>query len=229
VVDEAQDGRARVRVFAAAADAAGSEAPPDTQGQLRFRLHAEASLAPAGEGAAGATIDLAALRSRCTRRIMGETHYRNLAARGADFGPAFRGAQLLWAGEREAIGDIEMSLPPLPGDRPHPAVLDACLQAAAAVLADSTDTFLPVTLGHFECLAAPWPRHLVVHAHLTRSDPQSPEFDFTVYDSDGKTLAHINTLRFHNITDNADADLKSWVYELEWPVLPGREKASDGP
>ena len=218
VVDEAQGGRARVRVFAAAADAAGSEAPPDTQGQLRFHLHAEASLAPAGvltdKGAAGDAIDLADLRSRCTRHIAAEAHYRQLAARGADFGPAFRGAQQLWAGEREAIGDIEISLPPLPGDRPHPAALDACLQVAAAVLADSADTFLPVMLGHFECRAAPWPQRLIVHARCTSSDPLNPEFDFTVYNPNGETLARINNLQFHNTTDDTNTNIPSWIYEV---------------
>jgi acyl transferase domain-containing protein/aryl carrier-like protein len=228
IVDGAQDGRARVRVFAAAADAAGSEAPPDAQGQLRFHLHAEASLAPA-TALAGEGPDLAALRSRCTRRIAGEAHYRHLAARGADFGPAFRGVRQLWAGEGEAIGDIEVSLPSLSGDRPHPAVLDACLQVAAAVLADSADTYMPVKLDHFDCLTEPWPEHLTVHACLARPDPLSPVFDFTVCDPDGKTRAHINNLRFQNTNASTNTNLQAWLYELVWRPMLAAENTAEGP
>ena len=63
VVDGMQDdGRARVRVFAAEADAAGIEAPSNAQGQLRFRLHAEARLAPARAGGVSASGDLGSHR-----------------------------------------------------------------------------------------------------------------------------------------------------------------------
>ena len=224
VVDGMQDdGRARVRVFAAEADAAGIEAPSDAQGQLRFRLHAEARLAPARAGGVsasedlGATADLTALRTRCMRRIEGEEHYRHLAERGADFGPAFRGVRHLWAGEGEAIGEIEVSLPPIAGGRPHPAALDACLQSAAAMFVNSADAFLPVVLDRFECFATSWPQNLVVHARLTTPDPVSPELDFTVHDLDGKILARFHRLRFHNTsTTTISNNLQSWMYETRW-------------
>ena len=237
VVDGMQDdGRARVRVFAAEADAAGIEAPSNAQGQLRFRLHAEARLAPARAGGvsasedSGATADLTALRTRCMRRIEGEEHYRHLAERGADFGPAFRGVRHLWAGEGEAIGEIEVSLPPIAGGRPHPAALDACLQSAAAMFVNSADAFLPVVLDRFECFATSWPQNLVVHARLTTPDPVSPELDFTVHDLDGKILARFHRLRFHNTsTTTISNNLQSWMYELGWHGMPAAENAGDGP
>ncbi len=218
VVDVPQDGRARVRVFAAEADGAGIEAPAEAQGHLRFRLHAEARLAPVEDLAGEGAVDLAGLRSHCTRSIDGEAHYRHLAARAADFGPAFQGVRHVWVGDNEAVGEVTVLLPPIAGDRPHPAALDACLQVAAGILADSADTFMPVMLDRFECLATSWPQHLLVHARLTGPDRIRPEFDFTVHDAEGKTLARFHRLQFRKTTTTTvnESLPQSWFYKTEW-------------
>jgi acyl transferase domain-containing protein/acyl carrier protein len=226
VIDESGESGARVRIFAAEADpsgmeAEGSDAPP------RFRLHAEARLAPAA-GAPGGPADLAAIKARCPRPIAGDAHYRQLANRGADFGPAFRGVRALWAGADEALAEIDTTLPPLAGARPHPALLDACLQTAAAVL-DGTDTYLPVFLDRFECLATDWPPHILVHTRLTNPGHAAPEYDFTIHAEDGRTLARFNGLRFRNITAGTmDATIQSWMYEVAWQATPAAGPGGDG-
>jgi acyl transferase domain-containing protein/acyl carrier protein len=218
VIDESGESGARVRIFAAEADpsgmeAEGSDAPP------RFRLHAEARLAPAA-GAPGGPADLAAIKARCPRPIAGDAHYRQLANRGADFGPAFRGVRALWAGADEALAEIDTTLPPLAGARPHPALLDACLQTAAAVL-DGTDTYLPVFLDRFECLATDWPPHILVHTRLTNPGHAAPEYDFTIHAEDGRTLARFNGLRLRNITAAAaEIAIQPWLYEVQWRPAP---------
>jgi len=214
VVDEPQDGRARVRVFAAQADAAGNEAPAAGDGQLRFRLHAEATLVSAAANATAT--DLAELRRRCARAIDGAAHYRRLAERGAVFGPAFRNVQQLWAGDNEALGEIAVALPPLAVNRPHPAILDTCLQVAAAVLADSGDTFVPVALARFAGGGVAWPARVVVHARLVVDDPLHPVCDFTIYHPDGDPLAQLDGLAFHNVTAKPEDDPQSWLYESQW-------------
>ena len=219
VVDEAQDGRARVRIFAAAADAAGNETPAAANGQLRFRLHAEATLVSAAASATAA--DLAALRRRCVRAIDSAAHYRRLAERGAIFGQAFRNVQQLWAGDNEALGEITVALPPLAGIRPHPAILDACLQVAAATLADSGDTFVPVALARFAGGSVAWPASIVVHARLVADDPLKPVCDFTIYHPDGDPLAQFDGLAFHNVTAKHEDDPQSWLYESQWKPCPG--------
>ena len=227
VVDEAQDGRARVRIFAAAADAAGNETPAAANGQLRFRLHAEATLVSAAASATAA--DLAALRRRCVRAIDSAAHYRRLAERGAIFGQAFRNVQQLWAGDNEALGEITVALPPLAGIRPHPAILDACLQVAAATLADSGDTFVPVALARFAGGSVAWPASIVVHARLVADDPLKPVCDFTIYHPDGDPLAQFDGLAFHNVTAKHEDDPQSWLYELGWETSAFPENSGESP
>ena len=222
VVDVPQDERARVRVFAAEADDAGIEAAPDAEGQLRYRLHAEARLAPAEPPADQVASDLAGLRTRCRRAVDGQAHYGQLLARGADFGPAFQGVRQLWVGEDEALGEVDVLLAPMAGSRPHPATLDGCLQVAAGVLTENTsDTFVPVVLERFEGVATSWPQHLLVHARLAHPDRVRPQFDFTILDRAGTTLARFRGLQFHNkTTASAAKPFQSWLYELGWRPLP---------
>ena len=200
------------------ADDAGIEAAPDAEGQLRYRLHAEARLAPAEPPADQVASDLAALRTRCRRAVDGQAHYGQLLARGADFGPAFQGVRQLWVGEDEALGEFEVLLPPMAGSRPHPATLDGCLQVAAGVLTENTsDTFVPVVLERFEGVATSWPQHLLVHARLAHPDRVRPQFDFTILDRAGTTLARFRGLQFHNkTTASADNALRTWIYTTEW-------------
>ena len=220
LVEEAQDGRARVRLFAGLADASGAEASVAADGQLGFRLHAEALLAAAPPFAGEGQSDLAALRERCPRRIDGDVHYRQLAARGAAFGPTFRGVQQLWAGADEALGEIAVSLPPLAVGRPHPTVLDACLQVAAAALPDSADTFLPVALNRFTWFVHDEARNLIVHASRVGDDPNNPAFDLTIHDPQGKILGRFDHVQFRKSSAKLENELQSWFYELDWDAVP---------
>jgi len=77
------------------------------------------------------------IESRCKTTIEHDAHYSRMNARGLNYGPAFRGVQQVRVGDGEALGRI--SLPELPavnasGYRIHPALLDACLQAASWAL-----------------------------------------------------------------------------------------------
>ncbi|MBV9654052.1 MAG: acyltransferase domain-containing protein, partial [Acetobacteraceae bacterium] len=196
VVDAPAEGSARVRVFAAAADAHGADAAPGADGQAGFRLHAEARLVAAPPDAGEPVCDLAALRARCPVVTEGDAHYRRLAAAGAAFGPAFRGVQRLGGGGGEAWAEIAVPLGGYAAGRPHPAALDACLQSAAGLFGDTDGTLLPRGLGRFRSTGAPWPADLVAHARLAGADPVAPEVDITVYDRSGRALARLDRLRF---------------------------------
>ena len=85
------------------------------------------------------------------RRIL-----RQLAHRGLQFGPSFRGVDKLWRSERRvacANTNCRLDLEPeLDHYEFHPALLDACLQAFDAALAEpgerpaDDDTYLPFSL-----------------------------------------------------------------------------------
>jgi hypothetical protein len=67
-----------------------------------------------------------------------EGFYAEAAARGVEYGPAFRGIAGLWRGSDEAVARLA-------GGR-LTMVLDAVLQTAGAVLHDEAPAFLPVAI-----------------------------------------------------------------------------------
>ncbi len=160
--------------------------------------------------------------------MTGEAHYRHLAARGALFGAAFQGVRQIWAGDGEALGEVAVLLPPLAGNRPHPAVLDGCLQVGAAAVAESGDMFMPVALDRFICRDVAWPAQVLVHAVRCNADPLRPAFDFTVLDADGNPLAQFRNLAFRRAHGaNAGDDIGGWFHELTWRAWPIAEASDD--
>ena len=75
---------------------------------------------------------LAELRARCSEEVETGEHYRTLAGRGLEYGPAFQGIERLWRGGAEAVARLR---PPAADPGPlHPALLDAAFQVLGAPL-----------------------------------------------------------------------------------------------
>jgi acyl transferase domain-containing protein/NADPH:quinone reductase-like Zn-dependent oxidoreductase/acyl carrier protein len=219
IVDPIEAGSARVRVFA-------DEPSADTGSAsvtARFQLLAQARLSgirllthePA---------DLRAIDARCLNVIDHTEHYRRIAASGADFGPAFNGLTSVHAGDHEALATIVSSIPPVDPVRPHPTLLDACLQTAAATLSPSSASYMPVALGRFEILTDLWPATVLAHARLVKDDAVAPQIDLDIYDANGRPLALLRKLTFQRAgvssASNAAADIGSWFYQIDWRQTP---------
>ena len=85
-----------------------------------------------------------------------EAFYQAAQQVGIAYGPAFRGLAALWTGAREALAEVRT--PPELSTHSvacHPAVLDACLQVAGAVVdQNSHELHVPFQLDALELLAS---------------------------------------------------------------------------
>ncbi|MCB0641880.1 MAG: polyketide synthase dehydratase domain-containing protein, partial [Phaeodactylibacter sp.] len=164
-----------------------------------------------------------------------KTFYQELAARGIQYGPAFQGVQEIWQRDGEALARIylpEILQDDAGGYLVHPAFLDACLQAIAAVPGAATEggLFMPVGCRRIRLYSKPgqlvWSRVTLLAA------PQSGagifEADIRVYNEQQELLLELLGFQLQRIskgTSSLFSRSDTWLYHLqwqpqEWPVLP---------
>ena len=198
-----------------------------------WSLHAEGKFGAAHGDAERTTPNVDALR-RPEARLADGAFYDNLESRGLNFGPAFRGVQQLWIGDRAAVGVAELPASVSSDSRfvVHPVLLDAALQIMAGAVfegkgAETSSSYLPVHLQSFELHEAP-ARRVTAHASVTPRGSDLLLADITLLDADDDTrvLARLSgltlkraegaALRRTRVTDD-------WLYEVRW------ERAGRGP
>jgi NADPH:quinone reductase-like Zn-dependent oxidoreductase/NADP-dependent 3-hydroxy acid dehydrogenase YdfG/acyl carrier protein len=179
---------------------------------------------PVPSAAAG----LAALRARCAEPVDVTALYEGFAARGMEYGPAFRGIEEAYAGESECLARLRPAAgPPAEPYRMDVTVLDACLQAVAPALAsrstgaDQEDLLLPQGVGRVSVLGDPGAARW---AHA-RADGELMDID--VLDDGGRVLLALQHVRLRRIARAAPSD--AWMYVPRWtPVQPGAGTPFDG-
>jgi len=136
----------QVQVVVGAADEAGcrpvSVYSRRDQPDAEWSLHAEGTL---GVAAAEASVDLSVWPPDGAENVDISDGYARLAARGYEYGPAFRGLVALWRRGPELFAEV--AAPADAGVRVdgmgiHPALMDAVLHAVG-LGADTADTVLP--------------------------------------------------------------------------------------
>ena len=141
------------------------------------------------------------VQQRCLAEVDGAVHYTRMEARQIQFGPAFRGVERIWVGPGEALGRVR--LPEQAGDtsayRVHPALLDACLQVATALVGadEPEETFVPVAIDRLR-VRERLQGEVWVKVSLSSADPASdgtPAMDLSVVNEEGLTLLEITGLR----------------------------------
>ncbi|HEU5354403.1 MAG TPA: SDR family NAD(P)-dependent oxidoreductase [Actinocrinis sp.] len=164
------------------------------------------------------------LRAACADHSAGAEFYRRFAARGNQWLGAFQGIEELWVGAGQALSRI--GLPAgvnRSGYTCHPALLDACGQVIASLIAadDRSTAFVlggvdEVTI-HQDATAPVW-----AHAVSTvawRSDSVSG--DLTVADAGGRVIIDIKGLRLQYLQPpDSVRDPEGWLHELRWQPLP---------
>jgi acyl transferase domain-containing protein/NADPH:quinone reductase-like Zn-dependent oxidoreductase/acyl carrier protein len=151
-------------------------------------------------------LDLAAIRARCVETVEGDDLYARLAARGAHFGPSFRGVERIWVGGGEALGHV---LAPVALDADdgryhfHPALLDALLHPLNVLLSHADATFLPVALASISFHRPP-DRSLWSHVRLLGDASGSMiTADITVVSEEGAPVADLRGLRLRRTSLDA--------------------------
>ncbi|GES22930.1 hypothetical protein Aple_058290 [Acrocarpospora pleiomorpha] len=145
--------------------------------------------------------------------------YRRLAARGYDYGPAFRGlrAVTLDGGTAHA----EVALPSGLGGSGfglHPALLDAALHAAVLAAGDSGEPVVPFV---FEDVSLHRVDAREARVEVTSSGAGS--FSVTLADGQGHPVAVIGSLVLRPVAPSgvrADSRFADSMFTVEWPELP---------
>jgi len=238
-------GAATLRVFSRSAGA-GAEG-----GDGAWTLHARATLvasdeaAPAvsaaepGQDATAAVLARVLARGEgeaeveadpadggAPERASGQEHYREMAARGLDYGAAFQGVAEVWRDGREALARLDRGASDASaagGYRLHPALLDACLQLLLQTVGgegDPGDTYLPLRLDRFELLRRPEADE-GLSARALRTDGEGFGGDVHLLDGQGRPLARALGLRFHRLA--AGGDVGDWLYRPQWLPAPRAE------
>jgi acyl carrier protein len=114
-----------------------------------------------------------------------------------DYGPAFQGVVELWVGEGEALGRVELPEPVNDqGYTLHPALLDACLQVAAALSPDEAATYVPSGIKSLRLRARTPRRAWVVAARRASEETKRGEVrcDLRIVDDEERLLLEIEAL-----------------------------------
>ncbi|MDI3287045.1 type I polyketide synthase [Polyangium sp. 15x6] len=207
--------------------------PLSTEGPgTTWTLHARGTVVrDTAEGTTARTA-LDEIASRCHDTVPGAEHYRVMAERGVDFGPAFQALEHVLRRDGEALGRIR--LPVQAGRAPyrlHPVILDACFQSLAQALprgderARERRTFLPVGVGRLRVHASP--RAEALWAHVVLRDASAAgaalQADVRLLDETGTLLAEAEGFRAQQLDPTEDApsaDMNHATHEVAWRPWP---------
>ena len=208
---------ARTRACTASSRAHGSDAA--------WQPHATASVR-ASQPWAAAPVDIGALEARCADAMDPVGVYAALAARGLNYGPAFRCVRALRRGTGEVLATLalgEAEAKTVATYRVHPALLDAALQALIATIpheAAESALFMPVAIKQI-LYHAPVGAHARAHCRLVRKTEAAVEGDIRLFDASGAVLLEVKGVRCLAV-GRRDGDtripLDRWMYEYAWEL-----------
>ncbi len=202
-----------------------------------WELHASGRLIRSTAGEAP-PLDAASLRQRLTKRVDHDAFYAETAAKGYQFGPAFQQVAEVWRRPGEALGEVaipEALAESVAACRFHPAVLDACFQAACGARETPAGTepgremFLPHSVRSVRLHAAIHSQRLLVHSRLTTNEANAFVVDAVVFDGQGRRVADIAGLRAERLVrTRAESDADALLYQPSWEPRPLRGASVSG-
>ena len=185
-------------------------------------LHFEGRLTAAGGAAIPSCPQPTDLPALSTDQL-----YQNYAERGLAYGPAFRGITALNASPGAVVAQITLPIEAAETTAhrgPHPALLDACFQAAGAAFAADSDphaVYLPVAVErweiHDEDADFSAPLNLVAQ---TTEDGETATVTLHLVDSSDRVIATLEKLELQQATRSALAQQltssapREWLYEI---------------
>jgi myxalamid-type polyketide synthase MxaE and MxaD len=201
--------------------------PPSAAIEDAWTLHASAVL---GAVAPSSPLPLAEIRLRCATSIDVDQLYNSFASVGLEYGPRFRNVRRLFRGQGEVLAEVA-----LPSDLSdgrygiHPALLDASLQCAGALVDSSVTQLMLPTLVHDFVLHRAGETLVWVYVHaLSATDVATAAFAVRLVTPDGEDVASIGRLevrapqqRMSPIAPPAPA-----LYRLAWSPSERRDASA---
>lgn len=176
------------------------------------------------------TVDVAALAARCPRTVDVADAYAAMAAVGLGYGPAFQGLREVLRCDDEVMATIAL---PAEADASGmgwaPPLLDAALQATAALLVDD-GAALYVPVGFDRVRGGRLPATLRAHVRLLARGA-APRADLRLFDDDGVVVLAVDGLRLLRTQAGAVGARPSadGLYALRWtPVAAPVPDAAAG-
>ncbi|MGX1405216.1 SDR family NAD(P)-dependent oxidoreductase [Streptomyces ambofaciens] len=188
------------------ADSAGFTLTSLPDGADSWTRHATARV-----GAGGRELPVPARLPEDAQEVAAEDFYAQCAARGLNYGPAFRGVTGLRVVGDRAAGTVRLPDACLAGVRPgelHPALWDAALQVTLALLPGDA-TVVPTAVARVDHAVGRDATVTAVTAHARRTGDDT--FDLVCHDEAGRPVLGMTGLRFQTI-----------AADEEQPVDPAR-------
>jgi len=166
------------------------------------------------------------IRARCNEEFTGDDHYRSLARRGLNYGPAFQCVSHLWKGSGEVLARVKIpesqkgqtaayEIPPI--------LLDGCFQTLAAALPGDDKLFVLTAVGRFRFFATPG-TEVWCHGRLVPTTDEASndlQGELQLLDDSGRVLAEARGLRLEypdkNIRPAREED--RFFFALDWEHL----------
>lgn len=167
------------------------------------------------------------VRLRCQHELSADQFYAKTLQSSFHYGPMFRGVRQAWRRDGEVLAHIqqhESLLSETSRYRMHPALLDACLQLAFAVMREDdphapVGMFLPYAVERLESWAA-LPNQFWARAVLVKQGRSTLVVDLQAFDDEGKLLVELKGVKFRPMEGSDDENFMSWFYEHEWQLKP---------
>jgi acyl transferase domain-containing protein/NADPH:quinone reductase-like Zn-dependent oxidoreductase/NADP-dependent 3-hydroxy acid dehydrogenase YdfG/acyl carrier protein len=183
-------------------------------------VHAAGLLEQASDSFAGSPVDLMAIQSRAKTVWDKDEFYKRFETAGLDFGPAFQPIQQAWGNSDEGLVALELT-PGVLGESSaygvHPIALDACLQAAAVlVAADSpASPALPAGLNSFHCLGDLGSLRFA-QVNVRKCEGRRLTVDIAGLDANGNCLLLAEGLR---LVPSPRQQYRGWLHQVEWEPI----------
>ncbi|MEU5785934.1 SDR family NAD(P)-dependent oxidoreductase [Micromonospora lupini] len=147
-----------------------------------------------------------------------EDGYTELAERGYEYGPAFRGLEAAWRAGDHVYAEVRLPDAAGSGFALHPALLDATLHAAGLGRPDDGTVRLPFVWTDVHLHAAP-----VTAALRVRVSPTGPDaMSVRLWNTEGEPVATIGTLALRPLPAGGLTALTSDAarpYRIDWTVV----------
>lgn len=154
-----------------------------------------------------------------------DAHYAALVARGCVFGPSFRRIRAIADSADTAVAAIDAApqATDVTGSALQPGVLDACFQAAAALLPEASETYVPFAIGALR-VHGTLAGSLSARARTTARSVDALTTDLEVFDASGALMLEVHAFRLQRAHRDAmrareqDDRFDSAMLGLEWDI-----------
>jgi malonyl CoA-acyl carrier protein transacylase len=200
----------------------------EQQEDSSWKLHTTGKIVVKERESSPAQKDLTVLKTQGIKEISVEAFYQKWRERGIDYGSSFQAIEELWAGDGEALGQIQLPealVLEATDYNLHPVLLDACFQVAMAAFPDSVkeQIYMPIGIERLRVYRRPefsvW-SHAKIRPILGASQ-EALTADIWVVDETGVVVVELEGISFkrtrhESLLLTAKKPWQDWLYQVEW-------------